>query len=150
AIALRAVTGQYEPVLVDGLIGRLKAETDANRRRAYADVLTRVYRKPGPWVYWGYRPGPRPAHTADWDRTAAVAAALDRTLADPHRGVRLAVLRRMRREKVPAGAERLTRWLREERGEEAAGVILDVLRDAPAAETSAALMAVVREKGYGT
>src|SRR5439155_16882472 len=149
-IALRAVAGQHEPALVDGLIGRLETETDANRRRAYADVLTRVHRKPGPWVYWGYRPGPRPANTADWDRTAAVAAALDRTLADPDRGVRLAVLRRMRREKVPARAETLTRWLREERGEEAVGVILDALRDARATETSAALVAVVREKGYGT
>jgi putative membrane-bound dehydrogenase-like protein len=149
-IALRAVAGQYEPALVDGLIGRLRAETDANRRRAYAEMLTRVYRKPGPWVYWGYRPGPRPANTADWNRTAAIAAALDRALADADRGVRLAVLRRMRREKVPAGSETLTRWLREERGGEAVGVILDALRDAPAAETSAALMAVVREKGYGT
>jgi putative heme-binding domain-containing protein len=150
AIALRAVAGQYEPALVDGLIGRLKTATDANRRRAYADVLTRVHRKPGPWVYWGYRPGPWPANTADWDRTAAIAAALDCTLADPDRGVRLAVLRRMRRERVPARAETLTRWLREERGEEAVGVILDALREVPAAETSTALVAVVREKGYGT
>src|SRR5262249_8858826 len=140
----------YEPVLVAGLIRRLKAETDASRRQAYADVLTRVHRKPGPWVYWGYRPGPRPANTADWDRTVAIAAALDHTLADPDRDVRLAILRRMRREKVPARGETLTRWLREERGEEAVGVILDALRDAPVAETSAALVAVVREKGYGT
>jgi putative membrane-bound dehydrogenase-like protein len=150
AIALRAVAGQYEPALVDGLIGRLRTETDANRRRVYADVLTRVHRKRGPWVYWGYRPGPRPANTADWERTAPVAAALDQTLADPDRGVRLAVLRRMRRERVPARAETLTRWLRGERGQEAVGVILDALRDAPAAEISAALTAVVREKGYGT
>src|SRR5262249_6801466 len=79
AIAVRAAAGQHEPALVDGLIGRLKTETDATRRRAYADVLTRVHRKPGPWVYWGYRPGPRPANTADWDRTAPIAVATDHT-----------------------------------------------------------------------
>src|SRR5205823_3953142 len=118
AVALRAAAGRYEPALVDGLIGRLTTEADAARRRTYADLLARVHRKPGPWVYWGYRPGPRPANTADWDRTAAIAAALDRTLADPDRGVRLAVLRRMRHEKVPARAETLTRWLRGERGGE--------------------------------
>jgi putative heme-binding domain-containing protein len=150
AIALRAVAGRYEPALVDGVIGRLRTETDANRRQAYAEVLSRVHREPGPWVYWGYRPGPRPANTADWDRTAAIAAALDHTLADPDRGIRLAVLRRMQRERVPARAETLTRWLREERGEEAVGVILDALSEVPAAETSTALLALVRERAYGT
>src|SRR5262249_2101867 len=65
-------------------------------------------------------------------------------------GIRLAVLRQMRREHVPVRAETLTQWLRAERGEEAVGVILDALRDAPTARTSTALVAVVREKGYGT
>jgi putative heme-binding domain-containing protein len=150
SIALRAVAGQYEPAIVDGLIERLKADKDATRRQADADLLARVYRKPGPWVYWGYRPGPRPANTVDWDRTSAIATALHRTLADPDRTVRLDVLKRMQREKVPVRAETLTRWLREERSEVAVGVILDSLRDAPAAETKVALGAVVRETGYGT
>ncbi|HKB01709.1 MAG TPA: HEAT repeat domain-containing protein, partial [Gemmataceae bacterium] len=149
-IALRAVAGQYDGPLVDGLIARLKAEPDVSRRQAYADALTRVHRKPGPWVYWGYRPGPRPANAVDWDRTAAIATALGRTLADPDRAVRLAVLQRMQREKVPARSETLTRWLGEERGEEAVGAILDSLRDARPADTRTALEAVIREKGYGT
>src|SRR5207253_6790193 len=74
----------------------------------------------------------------------------DHMLADPDRAVRLAVLRLMHREKVPARAETLIRWLREERGEEAVAVLLDSLRGAPAAETASALKAVVGEKIYGT
>jgi putative membrane-bound dehydrogenase-like protein len=149
-IALRAVAGQHEAAVVDGLIARLKTESNANRRKGYADALTRVYRKPGPWVYWGYRPGPRPANTTDWDRTVAIAAALDHPLADPDPGARLAVLRMMRREKVPARALTLARWLREERGQDAVALILDALQDASVDETSAALESVVREADYGT
>src|SRR5439155_10442689 len=33
AIALRAAAGQFEPALVDGIIGRLKSEPDASRRQ---------------------------------------------------------------------------------------------------------------------
>lgn len=149
-IALRAIAGRHESEVVDGLIARLKTETNANRRMAYADALTRVHRKPGAWVYWGYRPGPRTANTVDWDRTDAIAAALDQPLADPDLDVRLAVLRMMRREKVPARATTLAGWLREERGEDAVALILEALRDTPAGETGAALESVVRETGYGT
>src|SRR5262249_10816439 len=102
AIALRAVAERFEPKVVDGLIERLRSENSAARRREYADALPRVYKKPGPWIYWGYRPPPRPANTVAWERTEAITQALDRTLADPDRAVRLAMLRRMQREKVPA------------------------------------------------
>ena len=67
-------------------------------------LLARVYKTPGPWVYWGYRPAPRPANTVAWERTEAIAEALDRALDDPDDDVRLAVLRRMIREKVPTRA----------------------------------------------
>src|SRR5262249_34663194 len=113
-IALRAVAERYEPLVVDGLIGRLKKEKDAGRRREYADALARVHKNPGPWVYWGYRPAPRPANTVAWERTEAIGAALDQMLADPDRAVRLAVLRRMQREKVPATLVRLRKWLEDE------------------------------------
>ncbi|HEV3259128.1 MAG TPA: PVC-type heme-binding CxxCH protein, partial [Gemmataceae bacterium] len=63
AIALRACADQAVPELVDGLIGRLGTEQDADRRREYAALLTRVYKKLGPTVYWGYRPPPRPPNT---------------------------------------------------------------------------------------
>src|SRR5437764_1306084 len=60
AITLRAIAERFEPQVVDGLIERLARETDVTRRQQYADALTRVHKKPGPWVYWGYRPPPRP------------------------------------------------------------------------------------------
>ena len=48
--------GRYVFELVDGLLDRLRRETDAARRRAYADALMRVYKKPAAWTYWGFRP----------------------------------------------------------------------------------------------
>src|SRR5262249_23644285 len=83
-----------------GGVGRRGRAPGGARRRAYADALSRVHRKPGPWVYLGYRPPPRPANTVDWERTEAIAQALDRVLADPDRELRLAMLRRMQREKI--------------------------------------------------
>ena len=110
-IALRAVAERFEPPVVDGLIERL-ARPRPVRRREYADALARVHKKPGPWVYWGYRPAPRPANTVAWERTEAIGKALDRMLADPDRDVRLEVLQRMQREKVPVRLATLGRWLR--------------------------------------
>jgi putative membrane-bound dehydrogenase-like protein len=133
ALALRALADQYVPEVVDGLSERLRGEGDPARRRQYADALARVYKRAGPWVYWGYRPAPRPANTVAWERTEAIAAALTDTLGDPDRAVRLAVLRRMQREKVPAGLDALGRWLREEEDAGRLAAILDSLRDHPPA-----------------
>ena len=80
-IALRAIADRADAEVVDGLIERLRAEKDAERRREYADALSLVYKKPGPWVYWGYRPAPRPAHSVAWERTEAIERALDQALA---------------------------------------------------------------------
>jgi putative membrane-bound dehydrogenase-like protein len=129
AIALRAVAGQAIAEVVDGLIERLGKERDSGRRRAYADALTRVHKKRGPQPYWGYRPGPRPANTIEWDRTKAISQALDSALTDSDLPVRLAVLRAMQREKVPAGRDALGRWLRQESDPERLGVVLDALRE---------------------
>jgi putative heme-binding domain-containing protein len=143
AIALRALGGQAVPALVDGLIERLRRETDPGRRREYADALTRVYKKPGPWAYWGFRAPPRPPNTAAWDRTEAIGQALDRSLADPDRAGRLAVLGRMQREKIPARLETLAQWLRDEKAAEAITAILGSLRDQPAAATRELLEGLV-------
>jgi putative membrane-bound dehydrogenase-like protein len=147
-IALRAVAERFEPKVVDGLIERLGKETEAQRRREYADTLARVYRKPGEWVYWGYRPAPRPANTVSWERTEAISKALDAALADKDRNVRLAVLRRMQREKVPVRLASLLPWLREEREPERVAGILGALGDQPAAEVRAALEAVVCDREH--
>ena len=88
------VNYRADPTVVDGLLRRLQGEADPVRRRQYADALTRVYRKPGPWTYWGFRPPPRPPNTVAWERTEAIEQALDRALNDPDRAVRLAVLKK--------------------------------------------------------
>jgi putative membrane-bound dehydrogenase-like protein len=115
SIALRAAAEQFDPVLVDGLIGRLREA----RRFEIADLLTRVHRKPGPWVYWGFRPGPRPANTARWERTEAIEEALDVALAEADPATRAAVLGRMEREQIPARIGTLARIVGDEQDTEA-------------------------------
>jgi putative membrane-bound dehydrogenase-like protein len=146
SIALRAVAEQFEPQVVDGLIERLGNERDAARRREYADALTRVFHKPGPWVYWGYRPAPRPANTVAWEKTEAIGQAINGVLADPDRGVRLATLQRMQREKIPVRLPSLGRWLDDERQPERVAAILTSLREQPAADARPLLEKVVRDR----
>jgi putative membrane-bound dehydrogenase-like protein len=148
AIAHRAVAERFEPKVVDGLIERLRTEADAARRREYADALTRVCKKPGPWAYWGYRPPPRPSNTLVWERTQAIAEALDRVLADPDRAVRLAVLRRMQREKVPIRLATLGRWLQDEYQPDAVAAILASLSNHPKTEVRRYLEEVVQGRRH--
>ena len=142
-IGLHALAVQYEPQVADGLIERLKVEKDAGRRREYADLLSRIHNQPAPWVYWNYRPAPRPANSVAWERTEAIAAALDGALADPDQVVRLAVLRRMQREKVPVRLPTLLAWLTSERDAEAVATILTSLRDQTAASVRAHVVAIL-------
>ena len=123
-IALRALAAQSEVEAVDGLIRRLGTSQDAKRRREYAELLCRVHRKPGSWTYWGFRPAPKPSNTEPWERTEAIEAALNRTLNDPDREVRLATVRQMEREKIRVPSETLTRWLRGETKYESVAAIL--------------------------
>jgi putative heme-binding domain-containing protein len=148
AIALRAVADQYDTEVVDGLMDRLRTESDASRRRAYADLLTRVWRKPVMEGYWGFRPPPRPANKVAWERTEAIEEALDRVLSD--RSVRLDVLRRMLREKVPVRTPTLVRWLREEDQPDGVAAILAALRDRPGGESRPHLESVLRDRRHAT
>jgi putative membrane-bound dehydrogenase-like protein len=147
-VALRSLAERHEPAVVDGLIARLQSEQRAARRREYADLLSRVHKKPGPWTYWGYRPGPRPAPTVAWERTDGVAQALSRALADPDTSVRLFVLERMRREKVPLPHTALLAWLDQEKEPQRVAALLAALREQPAPALSAALERVVRHRGH--
>jgi putative membrane-bound dehydrogenase-like protein len=148
-LALRAIADRTEPVVVDGVIERLSMEKDATRRLAYVEALARLYKKPGPWVYWGYRPAPRAAGTVAWDKTDAVRAALDRALNDPHGDVRLVALQRMRREKIPVGAEALSAWLLQEREPNRVAAILEEARSRPAGVLPTVVLAkVVRDRGH--
>jgi putative membrane-bound dehydrogenase-like protein len=149
AVARRTVAGQYEKVVVDGLIERLKKATDPARRREYAGLLARVARKPAtPWTYWGFRPPPRPANTVAWERTEAIDRALDTALAASDGAVRRDVLRLMLREKVPARAATLGRWLKEERQPDAVADLLAALRDLPAGDSRPHLESVFEDKKH--
>jgi putative heme-binding domain-containing protein len=142
-IALRAVADQAVPTLIDGIIALLQKEENAARRAAYADLLTRVYKKPPAWTYWGYRPPPRPPNSVLWERTDSIGRALDRVLADADRGARLAVLRRMLREKIPTKPDTLADWLAEELDDTRLAVIIEALREHPVQIARDPLKAVV-------
>jgi putative heme-binding domain-containing protein len=147
-IALRAVSERFDSILVDGLIQRLRSEGDSTRRGQLAAALTRVHKMPGPWVYWGYRPAPRPANIIAWERTAAIEQALDGALADPDRTVRAAVLKRMQREKIPTRANTLGHWLSEERDATRVAMILESVKTHSADAMREALAKVVRDKEH--
>lgn len=144
-IALRAVANRVSTIVVDGLMDRLQKADDPKHRQQYAETLARIYKKPGPWVYWGYRPAPRPANPVEWERTEAIAEALNRVLADPDRDVRVAVLQRMQREQVPTQLESLIRWMSEERDVKRVDVLLDALTKLPVAEARGLLTRVTRD-----
>src|SRR5262249_33490535 len=130
--AMRAVADQAQPVVADGLLERLKKDSSAARRLAYADLLTRIARKPGPWTYWGYRPPPRPANTVAWEKTTAIEETLGRVLGDPDKKVRVAILKRMQREKVAIQPQVLRESL--------AGIIGDKEHDTPSRQLALTML----------
>jgi putative membrane-bound dehydrogenase-like protein len=129
ALALRALAGRAEPAVADGLLARLQSEPDPVRRCEYAELLTRVHKRPGPWVYWGYRPPPRPPNTVSWERTKDIALALDRVLLDLDRLARVSLFERMQREEVPVGLSTLRGWLRDERDPGVVAALLASVKD---------------------
>src|SRR5262249_20925565 len=87
-------------------------------------------------------------NTVAWERSEAIAEALDAVLAGADRAARLETLRRMLREKVPARTATLGRWLREERQAERVAVVLAALGERPADEGRPHLEAVVRDRKH--
>lgn len=148
AIALRALADQANETVVDGLLSRVKTERDPKRRTEYLDLLSRIYRQPAEWTYWGFRPPPRPANSVDWGRTERIGETLDEALADSDFGVRAAIVRRMLREAIPIHFERLTQWLSEDTGRDGVAAILAALEARPAAEIRPALDGVMASRRY--
>ena len=149
AVALAALADQANAEVADGLIARL-TEADAATRTEYADALSRIHRRPGPWTYWGYRPPPRPANSVAWERTAKIEQALDGVLRDSDQAVKLAVLERMQREGVPVRLETLAIWLANERAEAAVAAILKALPQEPAEKRRDALAGVITNREHAT
>lgn len=149
-IALRAIAEQAEPVVVAGLIDRLQGEPNSARRQQYADALTRVHHKAGPWVYWGYRPAPRTPNSLDWELTGDISKSLDGALADSDFKVRGAILKRMQREQIPVNLASLNNWLREERVPEHVSAILDSLAKDQAPEVRGMFERVILEPSFSS
>jgi putative heme-binding domain-containing protein len=150
SVATRAMADQAAVEVVDGLIAQLQRETAPDRRRDEADLLSRVYCKPGPWTYWGYRPAPRTPNGVEWERTAQIKQVLNGMLLDPDRSVRVAVLNRMLRERIPATTEALEAWLAEERDAARVAVIIDALKSHPAGAVRSAFERIVRDRDHAT
>ena len=131
AIALRALAEQVVPEIADGLMERLRTDKNVAHRKEYADLLSRIARQPAEWVYWGYRPPPRPANTIGWPKSEAISEALNALLADNDKSVRAFVLKRMQREKLTARLESLVAWLNDETEPDSLLVLLDALGQHP-------------------
>jgi putative membrane-bound dehydrogenase-like protein len=134
-IALRSFADQAETWIVDHLIEQLRDANFPDSQRGSADLLTRVYKKPAPWTYWGYRPAPRSANSVDWERTNAIEAALDQALTELDPRVRLFILQRMQREQIPVRMATLQHWLKKERDAERVTAILTSLAEVPSDES---------------
>ncbi len=127
-IALRAVANQPNETIVDGLSVRLDNDKVAKRRGEYADALARVYKKPAPWVYWGFRPARRPANTVEWSRTQEIEKALNQALGDGSFEVRQSALAQMLREGVPVSFARLSAWAAKDDDAARVALILESLK----------------------
>ena len=144
-LALRAAADQSKVEVVDGLLRRLSGESSAERRRDYAHLLARVYKRPAPWTYWGYRPKPRPPSTLAWERTEAIERALGALLDEPEPSLRVFVLKHMMREGVPVSRVRLATWLREKREPKTTVMLLEALANLSAAAGRDTLVEVIRD-----
>jgi putative membrane-bound dehydrogenase-like protein len=143
---LHSLGDRANSTVVDSLLKRLKI---GETRREYVDLLSRVHRKPAPWVYWNYRPAPRPVNRVDWERTAVIAEALNDILANSRdRELRSFTLQRMQREQIPVPTETLENWLANDRDEGIATLILESLRALPANETAPILERVIQDSAH--
>ena len=120
--ALNAAAKQTNPVVVDALLKRCM------NRAEYAEMLSRVYKIPAPYQYWGFRPDPRPANSVAWDLTDAI----EKNLIDvfPNRDEDSAQVReQILREGVPIPIATLARCLAKESDDARLAVVLDAMKD---------------------
>lgn len=82
--ALRVLQSLHTPDVVEGLILRLRHETDPPRRRGLLTALCRLYHTDGDWSgnSWGTRPDPSGPYyqPAAWSESNKIAAALQTAL----------------------------------------------------------------------
>ncbi len=135
--ALNAAAEQTIPVVVDALLERCM------NRNQYAEMLVRVYKKPAPYQYWGFRPDPRPANTVAWDRTDSIANKLLKVFLKRDQDsatIRAQILR----EGVPISLETLAECLVEEFNSARLAVILDALNERAHPSITSLFMKVIQ------
>ncbi|HUG70318.1 MAG TPA: PVC-type heme-binding CxxCH protein [Pirellulaceae bacterium] len=142
-LALQALAEQRDSYLATRLIERLASSDHPEHRREYIDALSRIAREEVPWTYWGFRPAPRPAASAEWEKTTEIIAALNESLMDSNRDVRAFALQRMQREGVASDLSRLADWLRDESDEVHVAEILKALKLADASKSAPIFREVV-------
>ncbi|MBC8291305.1 MAG: HEAT repeat domain-containing protein, partial [Planctomycetes bacterium] len=146
-LALQAMAEQRVAYLATQLIERLQEDVDPQRRIEASDALSRIVRKLPEWEYWGFRPALRKPATVSWEKTDAIVAALNKSLADQEFDVRAASLKRMRREGVAVEFGRLSSWLPHESDPHRASAILDALADHDADKVRQLLVGVIQDGG---
>ena len=112
-------------------------------RNQYAEMLVRVYKKPAPYQYWGFRPDPRPANTVAWDRTDSIANKLLKVFLKRDQDsatIRAQILR----EGVPISLETLAECLVEEFNSARLAVILDALNERAHPSITSLFMKVIQ------
>lgn len=120
--ALNAAAKQTNPVVVNALLNRCMNRTE------YAGMLSRVYKKPAPYQYWGFRPDPRPANSVAWDLTEPI----EHTLVEvfPRRDKDSAEVRKqILREGVPIPTATLATCLAKESDDARLAVVLDAMKE---------------------
>ena len=144
-IALQALADWVDADIAKGLIFRLETESDPGRQRELADLLTRIHRKSGPWVYWEYKPLPRTPNSVLWFRTLDIGEALNEFLAKADFNTRVFVLGRMRRERIDVSLPVLADWLRQDKDEDRLTTILHSIAAAPTDRSEPILEEIVRD-----
>jgi putative heme-binding domain-containing protein len=107
AAALRVLQTFHQSKVVDGLIARLRTETDAQRRGGLITVLGRLYNTEAEWDgnWWSTRPstvGPY-FSPATWNESPKIAAALDTALQKAAITDAVAIGRAYTQFSIPAG-----------------------------------------------
>lgn len=106
--ALRVLQLLHDPQVVSGLIARLDAERDPERRAGLITALCRLHFVEGEWKgdSWGTRPDTRgPYYQPEpWSETLKITAALKTTLDQANAPEAALIGRELARHRIPAGA----------------------------------------------
>ena len=120
--ALVAAAEQTNPIVVDALLERAKDKPE------YAKLLARVYKKPGPYEYWGFRPAERAPNPVAWERTDAIKRKLIEVFALRDAGS-AEIRKQILREGVPIPVATLVACLSNESDEQRLAIVLNALKE---------------------